>query len=126
MPPALPSGAQGGDDANYLLPNGQVFHVGSTAKHGLSTRRAPTATSAGTLVNGPNLPVVGTNQLHGRGITGGNAGQWEYSFGPGAEWAAGAAGGSPSYFYEYNYLSNTFTQGERSPAAAVLIIAAPL
>ena len=105
---STPSGFQDGDDTDYLLPNGQVFHVGSTANTAFYTPGA-TVTSPGTLVNGPNLPVVGTNQL-----TGGES--------PGAMLATGnilldlapdgggAAGGGPAYFYEYNYLSNTFTQ----------------
>jgi hypothetical protein len=105
---STPSGAQGGDDANYLLPNGQVFHVGSTANTAFYTP-GPTATSAGTLVNGPNLPVVGTNQLKagespGAMLANGNI---LLDLAPNG---GGAAGGSPCYFYEYNYLSNTFTQ----------------
>ncbi len=104
---STPSGAQGGDDANYLLPNGRVFHVGSTTNTAFYTPDA-TATNAGTLVNGPNLPMAGTNQL-----TAGES--------PGAMLAdgnlllelapngGGASGGAPAYFYEYNYLLNTFT-----------------
>jgi hypothetical protein len=104
---STPSGFQGGDDANYLLPNGQVFHVGSTTNTGFYTPGA-SATSAGTLVNGPNLPIVGTNQLvagesPGAMLVDGNI---LLVLAPNG---GGASGGAPAYFYEYNYLSNTFT-----------------
>ena len=105
---STPSGAKGGDDANYLLPNGQVFHVGSTMNTAFYTP-GPTATSAGTLVNGPNLPMVGTNQLMAGESPGATlaSGNILLELAPNG---GGAAGGSPGYFYEYNYLSNTFTQ----------------
>lgn len=61
---STPSGFQDGDDSNYLLPSGHVFHVGSTTNTGFYTPGS-TPTSAGTLVNGPNLPIVGSNQLTG-------------------------------------------------------------
>jgi hypothetical protein len=105
---STPSGFQDGDDTDYLLPNGQVFHVGSTANTAFYTPGA-TVTSAGTLVNGPNLPIVGTNQLTGGESPGAVlvTGNILLDLAPGG---GGAAGGSPDYFYEYNYLSNTFTQ----------------
>lgn len=104
---STPSGFQGGDDANYLLPNGQVFHVGSTTNTGFYTPGS-SATSAGTLVNGPNLPIVGTNQL----VAGESPGAMLVNGNILLELApngGGASGGAPGYFYEYNYLSNTFT-----------------
>jgi hypothetical protein len=107
---STPSGFQGGDDQNFLLPNGQVFHLGSKPNTGFYTPGA-TATSAGTLVNGPNLPmdVTGTNQLQGGESPGAVLvnGNILLDLAPNG---GGASGGSPCYFYEYNYLSNTFTQ----------------
>lgn len=107
---STPSGFQDGDDTDYLLPNGQVFHVGSTANTGFYTPGAA-ATSAGTLVNGPNLPMddSGTNQLVGGESPGAVlvTGNILLELAPNG---GGANGGSPCYFYEYNYLSNTFTQ----------------
>jgi hypothetical protein len=102
-----PSGFGDGDDQNFLLPNGQVFHVGSTANTGFYTPGA-TVTEAGTLVNGPNLPMVGTNQLYGGESPGAmlSTGNILLDLAPNG---GGANGGGPCYFYEYNYLSNTFT-----------------
>lgn len=104
---STPSGFQDGDDTDYLLPNGQVFHVGSTTNTGFYTPGA-TPTSAGTLVNGPNLPIVGTNQLVGGESPGAvlSTGNVLLELAPNG---GGASGGSPCYFYEYNYLANTFT-----------------
>ena len=104
---STPSGFQGGDDENYLLPNGHVFHAGSVANTGLYTPGA-TVSSAGTLVNGPTLPGVGTNQLvagesPGAILADGNI---LLELAPNG---GGASGGAPAYFYEYNYLDNTFT-----------------
>jgi hypothetical protein len=105
---STPSGAQGGDDQEFLLANGHVLHVGSTATTAFYTPGA-NAASAGTLVNGPNLPLVGTNQLVGGESPGAVlvTGNVLLDLAPNG---GGAAGGSPDYFYEYNYLSNTFTQ----------------
>ena len=102
-----PSGFGGGDDTDYLLPNGKVFHVGSTPNTGFYTP-GPSATSAGTLVNGPDLPLVGTNQLYGGESPGAvlATGNILLDLAPNG---GGADGGGPCYFYEYNYLSNTFT-----------------
>lgn len=104
---STPSGAQDGDDANYLLPNGQVFHVGSTTNTAFYTP-GTTQTSAGTLVNGPNLPLSGTNQLYAGESPGAMlvTGNILLDLAPGG---GGADGGSPCYFYEYNYTSETFT-----------------
>lgn len=105
---STPSGFQDGDDSNYLLPSGHVFHVGSTTNTGFYTPGS-TPTSAGTLVNGPNLPIVGSNQLTGGESPGAILvdGNILLDLAPNG---GGANGGSPCYFYEYNYLSNTFTQ----------------
>ncbi len=104
---STPSGAQGGDDQEFLLANGHVLHVGSTATTAFYTPGA-NAASAGTLVNGPNLPMVGTNQLVGGESPGAvlATGNILLDLAPNG---GGASGGSPDYFYEYNYLSNTFT-----------------
>ena len=104
---STPSGAQGGDDADYLLPNGRVFHVGSTTNTAFYTP-GPTIPSAGTLVNGPNLPIVAGSQL----VAGESPGAILPSGNVLLELApngGGASGGAPGYFYEYNYLDNSFT-----------------
>jgi len=107
---STPVGFQGGDDQCYLLPNGQVFHVGSEATTGFYTPGS-TAAVAGTLINGPNLPMdaTGTNQLVGGESPGAMlvTGNILLDLGPNG---GGASGGGPCYFYEYNYLANTFTQ----------------
>ena len=85
-----------------------MFHVGSTTNTAFYTPGANVA-SAGTLVNGPNLPIVGTNQLYGGESPGAVlvSGNILLDLAPNG---GGANGGSPDYFYEYDYLSNTFTQ----------------
>src|ERR1022692_1163972 len=107
---STPSGFQGGDDMDYLLPDGRVFHAGSTPNTGFYTP-GTTATSAGNLVNGPNLPMdaTGTNQLVAGESPGAMliTGNILLDLAPNG---GGAAGGSPCYFYEYNYTSNTFTK----------------
>jgi hypothetical protein len=102
-----PSGFGGGDDQNFLLPNGKIFHVGSTADTGFYTS-GPSLTSAGTLVTGPSLPLVGADQLYGGESPGAvlATGNVLLDLAPNG---GGASGGGPCYFYEYNYLSNTFT-----------------
>ncbi|HEV2329883.1 MAG TPA: fibronectin type III domain-containing protein [Verrucomicrobiae bacterium] len=104
---STPSGARDGDDACYLLPNGQVLHVGSTTNTAFYTPGA-TQTSVGTLINGTNLPTSGGSQLYagespGAMLTTGNI---LFDLSPNG---GGAGGGSPCYFYEYNYISNSFT-----------------
>jgi hypothetical protein len=105
-----PPGFQGGDDQCFLLPNGQVFHLGSQTPTGFYTP-GPTVTSAGTLVTGPNLPMdaTGTNALFGGESPGAmlTTGNILLDLAPNG---GGANGGSPCYFYEYNYVANTFTQ----------------
>jgi hypothetical protein len=119
---STPSGAQGGDDACYLLPNGQVFHVGSTTNTAFYTPGA-TQTSAGTLVNGPNLPQAGTSQLYGGESPGAmlTTGNILLDLAPGG---GGADGGSPCYFYEYNYVSNAFT-AESAPGGGSIYNSTP-
>lgn len=104
---STPSGFQDGDDANYLLPNGQVFHVGSTTNTGFYTP-GTSPLSAGILVTGPNLPILGTNQLVAGESPGAvlSTGNILLELAPNG---GGASGGAPGYFYEYNYLANTFT-----------------
>jgi len=105
-----PSGAGGGDDAEFLLPNGKVFHVGSTAFTAIYTP-GPTAESPGPFVNGPQLPMdaTGTNQLVGGESPGAELpnGNILLELAPNG---GGASGGGPVYFYEFNYLNNSFTQ----------------
>jgi hypothetical protein len=55
-----PAGFSGGDDTAFLLANGQVFDIGQRAPTGIYTPGA-TVTSPGTLLDGPNLPMDGTN-----------------------------------------------------------------
>jgi hypothetical protein len=89
--------------ANFVLPNGNVFQIGGTTNTAIYTPRA-TLTSAGSWVAGPAM-VFGTNQLGAVDA-------------PAAMMADGNVllcigpidGNSPSYFYEYNYVSNNFTQ----------------
>jgi hypothetical protein len=104
---STPSGAQGGDDAEYLLPNGKAFHVGSTANTAIYTPGAAQA-SVGSLVNGPNLPIVGSSQLYAGESPGAMLpdGNILFDLAPNG---GGASGGSPCYFYEYSYTNNSFT-----------------
>ena len=104
---STPSGAQGGDDSCYLLADGRVLHVGSTTNTAIYTPGA-TQTSAGSLVNGPNLPMSGTNPLYGGESPGAIlfTGNILVDLAPNG---GGANGGSPCYFYEYNSVSQTFT-----------------
>jgi hypothetical protein len=104
---STPSGAKGGDDACYLLPNGQVFHIGSTTNTAIYTPGA-TQTSVGTLVNGPILPAPGGTPLYGGESPGAMlvTGNILLDLAPDG---GGANGSGPCYFYEYNYLSQIFT-----------------
>jgi len=87
----------------FLLPNGKVFYIGGSTNTAIYTPGA-TPSSAGTWIAGPPM-VFDTNQLgavdapaammvNGRILC-----------------AIGPVGGfnSPTYFYEYDYLSNAFT-----------------
>jgi hypothetical protein len=98
-----PAGFSGGDDTAFLLPNGNVWDIGQRAPTGIYTP-GPTVTSPGTCVNGPNLPMKGTNQCVG-GEAPGNVlttGNILIAICPDTTY-------SPSYWYEYNYLNNTYT-----------------
>ncbi|HEY1788407.1 MAG TPA: putative Ig domain-containing protein [Verrucomicrobiae bacterium] len=88
----------------FLLPNGNVFYFGATTNTAIYTPGA-TPTSAGTWTVGPPM-VFGTNLLGmvdapAAMLTDGNI-----------LCALGPIGGfnSPTFFYEYDYLANSFTQ----------------
>jgi hypothetical protein len=88
----------------FVLPNGKVFQIGASTNTAIYTPGA-TLTSAGSWVAGPPM-VFGTNQL---GAVDAPAammitGNILLCIGP--------VGGfnSPCFFYEYNYVTNTFTQ----------------
>jgi len=90
--------------AGFLLPNGTVFYIGGNTNTAIYTPGA-TATSAGSWVMGPTM-VFGTNNL---GAVDAPAammvnGKILCALGP----ITGFDG--PTTFYEYDYLSNAFTQ----------------
>ncbi len=92
----------------FLLPNGNAFYFGATTNTAIYTPGS-TAISAGSWTVGPVM-VFGTNFLGmvdapAAMLTDGNI-----------LCALGPVGGynAPTYFYEYNYLANTFTQ-ENAP-----------
>ncbi len=100
VPQQLYDLSQGEIGPGFLLPNGNVFFVGGTNKTAIYTPGG--ANHAGTWVNGPDIPNnLGANDA------------------PGAMMANGkillVLGGdtcqcAPSSFYEYDYLTNKFTQ----------------
>jgi fibronectin type 3 domain-containing protein len=88
----------------FLLPNGNVFYIGASTHTGIYTPGS-SVTAAGTWVSGPEM-VFGGNGLGGVDA-------------PGAMMATGRilvelcptnGFSTPSTFYEYDYLSNNFTQ----------------
>lgn len=88
----------------FLLPNGNVFYFGATTNTAIYTPGS-TPTSAGTWTIGPPM-VFGTNLLGcvdapGAMLPDGNI-----------LGALGPIGGynGPTFFYEYDYLANSFTQ----------------
>jgi hypothetical protein len=90
--------------AGFLLPNGKAFYIGGNTNTAIYTPGA-TVTSAGTWVAGPPM-VFGANQL---GAVDAPAammvnGKILCDLGP-----VGGFNG-PCSFYEYDYLSNSFTQ----------------
>ena len=90
--------------AGFLLPNGNVFYIGGSTNTAIYTPGA-TVTSAGSWVAGPPM-VFGANQL---GAVDAPAammvnGKILCELGP-----VGGFNG-PCSFYEYDYLSNSFTQ----------------
>ncbi|HTV42573.1 MAG TPA: putative Ig domain-containing protein [Candidatus Sulfotelmatobacter sp.] len=102
----------------FLLPNGNVFYFGATTNTAIYTPGS-TVTSAGTWTVGPPM-VFGANFLGmvdapAAMLTDGNI-----------LCALGPVGGfnSPTFFYEYNYLANTFTQ-ENAPGGGTSINTPP-
>lgn len=90
--------------AGFLLPNGNVFYIGGTTHTAIYTPGS-TVTSAGTWIAGPEM-VFGTNAI---GAVDAPAammvnGKILCALGP----TNGFNG--PTYFYEYDYNSNSFTQ----------------
>ena len=98
----------------FLLPNGNVFYFGATTNTAIYTPGS-TVTSAGTWTVGPPM-VFGTNFLGmvdapGAMLTDGNI-----------LVALGPIGGfnTPIFFYEYNYVANTYTQ-ENAPGGGTTL-----
>ncbi len=87
----------------FLLPNGNVFYIGGTNNTAIYTPGS-TPASAGSWVAGPPL-VFGTNALGALDAPAAMMvnGKILCNLGP-------VDGGGPSYFYEYDYVSNAFTQ----------------
>ena len=88
----------------FLLPNGNVFYFGATTNTAIYTPGS-TVTSAGTWTVGPPM-VFGTNLLGmvdapAAMLTDGNI---LCALGPVGDF------NSPTFFYEYNYVANSFTQ----------------
>lgn len=88
----------------HLLPNGQVFYMGSTTNTAIYTPGS-TVTTAGSWVAGPTM-VFGTNQLGAPDAPAAMMvnGKILCCLGPSATY------NGPSSFYEYDYTVNTFTQ----------------
>ena len=92
----------------FALPNGKVFQVGATVNTAIYTPGS-TLTAAGTWVAGPQM-IFGTNGLGGVDAPGAEmiTGNVLVCIGPTNGFS------SPCSFYEYNYISNNFTQ-ENAP-----------
>ena len=90
--------------AAFVLPNGSAFQIGASTNTAIYTPGA-TVTSTGTWAAGPPM-VFGTNQL---GAVDAPAAMMVTG---NILCCLGLASGlnGPSYFYEYNYLTNGFTQ----------------
>jgi hypothetical protein len=104
VPVALYDSSLGEIGNGHLLPNGKVFFIGSTTNTAIYTPGA-TPTSAGSWVAGPVM-VFGTNLLGQSDapaamMTDGNI---LCCLGPSATY------NGPCTFFEYNYISNNFTQ----------------
>lgn len=99
----------------FLLPNGNVFYIGATTNTAIYTPGS-SATSAGTWTVGPSMAVtVGTNFIGLGGVDAPAAmmadGNILCALGPVATNGITAGGfNSPTYFMEYNYSANSFTQ----------------
>jgi len=89
----------------YLLPNGKVFFIGATNKTAIYT---PTGTTnAGSWVLGPDIPNnFGANDAPSAMMVNGKI---LCAFGTNTDQVA------PTYFYEYDYLSNAFTLVTNNP-----------
>ncbi|HXC34478.1 MAG TPA: putative Ig domain-containing protein [Candidatus Acidoferrales bacterium] len=88
----------------FLLPNGNVFYIGATTNTAIYTPGS-TVTSAGTWTVGPAM-VFGTNFLGGVDAPAAMMPDGNIFC------ALGAVGGfnSQTFFYEYDYVANSFTQ----------------
>ncbi len=91
------------EGAVFLLPNGKVFFIGGTVNTAIYTPSGSTA--AGTWVAGPTM-IFGTNAL---GAVDAPAAMMVNG---NILCAIGPTNGfnPPTYFYEYDYISNSFTQ----------------
>ena len=89
--------------AGFLLPNGKAFYIGATTNTAIYTPGA-TPTSTGSWVAGPPMVFgslnLGTDDAPAAMMVNGNI----------LCALAGLNFGSPTYFYEYNYITNSFTQ----------------
>ncbi|HTB84169.1 MAG TPA: hypothetical protein VK742_10990 [Candidatus Sulfotelmatobacter sp.] len=90
--------------ASFVLPNGNVFQIGGTTNTAIYTAGSM-LTNTGSWVAGPVM-VFGTNQLGAVDAPAAMMADGNVLL------CIGPVGGfnSPCYFYEYNYLSNNFTQ----------------
>lgn len=90
--------------SGHLLPNGQVFYLGSTTNTAIYTP-AGSVTSPGGWVAGPTM-VFGTNELGASDAPAATMvnGKILCCLGPSATY------NGPCSFYEYDYSANTFTQ----------------
>ncbi len=97
----VPMYGYGGElGAGFLLPNGKVFYIGATNNTAIYT---PTGTTnAGAWVAGPNIPNnLGAVDAPAAMMVNGNI---LCAVGTDTNY------GSVAYFYEYNYVTNSFTQ----------------
>lgn len=95
----------------FLLPNGNVFYIGATTNTAIYTPGS-TVTSAGTWVAGPGMQI-GTTGLGGVDAPGAMMadGNILCALGPAATNGVPEGGfNGPTYFYEYDYVANAFTQ----------------
>jgi fibronectin type 3 domain-containing protein len=99
--------------AGFVLPNGNVFYIGGTTHTAIYTPGA-SLTAAGTWVAGPEM-IFGTNSLGAVDAPAAMMANGKILC------ALGQTNGfnGPTYFYEYDYLSNAFTQ-VNGPTGATL------
>jgi hypothetical protein len=88
--------------AGFLLPNGNVFYIGGSTNTAIYTPGS-TPTLAGTWAAGPTM-VFGTNRLGAVDAPAAmmSNGKILCALGP-------VSGGSPTSFYEYDYVANSFS-----------------